>query len=281
MLIAALTSLRDQGAYALASNYGGLVARMLFQPIEESSRNMFAKVCAPDVTTKKASGSGIREAKSLLQNILRLYGIISLVACAIGPTLAPVLLRLVAGSKWADTEASTVLSAYCYYIPLLAINGVTEAFVAAVATNKELHTQSLLMGGFFVGFAVAAYVFLHVLKMGALGLVYSNCVNMLLRIVFNTNFISNYFRRNEQVSVILYSCFITQILTHLQPFDFMSGLPSSLSIAASVGFIGTLHSPRAFQITTPKPFVESILWIGARFAVFGLILCVSPVDTRF
>ncbi|KAL9634125.1 MAG: hypothetical protein Q9164_004288, partial [Protoblastenia rupestris] len=33
-LIAALTTLPSQGAYALASNYGGLLARILFQPIE-------------------------------------------------------------------------------------------------------------------------------------------------------------------------------------------------------------------------------------------------------
>ena len=40
-LIAALAPLPAQGAYALASNYGGLLARMLFQPIEESSRSLF------------------------------------------------------------------------------------------------------------------------------------------------------------------------------------------------------------------------------------------------
>lgn len=46
LLIATLASLQDQGAYALSSNYGGLIARMLFQPIEEASRNLFAKLCA-------------------------------------------------------------------------------------------------------------------------------------------------------------------------------------------------------------------------------------------
>jgi oligosaccharide translocation protein RFT1 len=202
LLIAALTSLRDQGAYALASNYGGLIARMLFQPVEESSRNMFAKVCASNEHNQKPSKEGLREAKSLLQNILKFYNLISVLALCLGPTLAPLLLRLVAGSKWADTGAGAVLSTYCYYIPFLAINGLTEAFVAAVATNNELHTQSIFMGVFFAGFSGAAYVFLHEWQMGAIGLVYANCFNMFLRILFNLNFITSFFTRNDMVRII-------------------------------------------------------------------------------
>jgi oligosaccharide translocation protein RFT1 len=200
ILIAALASLSDQGAYALASNYGGLIARMLFQPIEEGSRNLVANVCSPDPSTGKPTPNGLGEAKRLLQTILKLYNLISLVAVTIGPTVAPLLLRVVAGARWADTEAGSVLSVYCYYIPFLAINGLTEAFVAAVASNAELGSQSLSMGVFFTAFASATWFFLHYLKLGASGLVYANCVNMGLRILFNTYFIRRFFRQNGQVS---------------------------------------------------------------------------------
>ncbi|KAL9037760.1 MAG: hypothetical protein Q9214_005556, partial [Letrouitia sp. 1 TL-2023] len=44
LLIAALTSLESQGAYTLAANYGGLLARTIFQPIEESSRSLFGRL---------------------------------------------------------------------------------------------------------------------------------------------------------------------------------------------------------------------------------------------
>jgi len=202
ILITALASLRDQGAYALASNYGGLIARMLFQPIEESSRNLIAKVCSPDPTTGKPSETGLREARRLLQTILKLYNIIGLLAISLGPTVAPMLLRIVAGARWADTEAGSVLSIYCYYIPFLAINGLTEAFVAAVATNAELGSQSFSMGLFFTAFAGAAYLFLHEWKLGASGLVYANCVNMALRIIFNTRFINRFFRQSDQASLV-------------------------------------------------------------------------------
>ncbi|EKG21002.1 RFT1 domain-containing protein [Macrophomina phaseolina MS6] len=74
ILITSLTTLRDQGAYALASNYGGLIARMLFQPIEESSRNLFSKLCSPDPSSRKRDPAGVRQARVILQTILHLEG---------------------------------------------------------------------------------------------------------------------------------------------------------------------------------------------------------------
>jgi oligosaccharide translocation protein RFT1 len=206
MLIAALASLSDQGAYALASNYGGLIARMLFQPIEETSRNIFGHLCNVDYKEgeREKSKTDLQNAKSLLQNILRLYNILGIVACAVGPTAAPILLKLVAGSRWSGTDATIVLVSYCYYIPLLAINGVTEGFVAATASNTTLNIQSALMGICFIAFAASTYVFMHVMELGASGLVYANCVNMALRIMFNSYFIKSYFKNRDLVGLQQY-----------------------------------------------------------------------------
>ncbi|KAJ8108921.1 hypothetical protein OPT61_g7835 [Boeremia exigua] len=225
LLITKYTSLADQGAYALASNYGGLIARMLFQPIEESSRNMFAKLCASSTPVPDANRTeneqpsqeqkrNFSQAAKVLTIILRLYTIISLFAVALGPTLAPLLLSVVAGKKWSATNASNVLATYCYYIPFLATNGVTEGFVAAVATNKELYAQSVSMGFFFAAFAGSAWFFLGQLQLGGSGVVLANTVNMALRIVWNTWFITRFFSQKGtsfQLSAILPS------LTSLAP----------------------------------------------------------------
>jgi oligosaccharide translocation protein RFT1 len=198
--------------YALSANYGGLIARMLFQPIEISSRNLFASLCArskleSDVNQKsshaeldKAAKENIRTAADILTTILRLYASGSLLVSALGPTLAPILLRLVAGSRWSDSGAGAVLGTYCYYIPLLAINGVSEAFVAATASTKDLRNQSFWMGANFVVFAGSAYAFLRVWQLGAQGLVFANCVNMALRIMFNLRYIKSYFAGRGHVS---------------------------------------------------------------------------------
>ena len=192
LLITRLASLTDQGAFALASNYGGLLARMLFQPIEESSRTLFAKLCA-DVPPSQPTN--LVKAAKILRIILRLYMLLSLFAVVLGPKMAPLLLELVAGRKWAHTSASAVLASYCFYIPFLALNGVTEAFVAATASTTQLHGQSLSMGAFFAAFAAAAWYFIVHLGWGAQGVIAANGVNMALRIVYNAWFISRFFAR--------------------------------------------------------------------------------------
>lgn len=202
LLITSLASLADQGAYALAANYGGLIARLLFQPIEESSRNLFAKLCADSrpITSGatpsdvESQGKSLAQASKILTMILRLYSIMSIFAVTLGPSLAPLLLSVVAGKKWSSTSAPTVLQTYCYYIPFLALNGVTEAFVAAVASTSDLHKQSLSMASFFLLFAASAWVFIAQLQWGGSGVVAANIVNMGLRIVFNVLYIKRFFR---------------------------------------------------------------------------------------
>jgi len=199
ILITTMATLPEQGAYALASNYGGLVARMILQPIEESSRFLFARLCSSPGGLKRTEPD-ISHAQVILRDIIKAYNILALLSWTIGPSLAPRLLQLLVGRKWTDTGAGDVLAIYCYYIPLLAINGVTEAFVSAVATSADLQRQSVFMGAYFFGFASAAYIFLGVLGLGAQGLVWANCVNMVLRILFNGRYILTFFGGIGQVS---------------------------------------------------------------------------------
>ena len=100
-------------------------------------------------------------------------------------------------SNWRPVAsgAGSCLAAYMYYLPLLALNGVAEAFVASVATEAEVHRQSAWMGAFSLGFAGAGVVFLRVLDGGAEGLVWANAINMVCRIAWCAVFIRRYFGR--------------------------------------------------------------------------------------
>ena len=195
-LIAALAPLPAQGAYALASNYGGLLARMLFQPIEESSRSLFGRLppaqTTPRTSAKSADATALKQATTHLTTILHFYSLLSLLTISLGPPLSPLLLRTLAGSRWTTTEAPAVLAAYCYLIPLLAANGILEAFVAAVATPAQIRAQSFWKVGQLCAFAGTCYVALRVAGMGAEGLVVANAVAMGCRILWSLVFVGDY-----------------------------------------------------------------------------------------
>ncbi|KAL2887947.1 Oligosaccharide translocation protein RFT1 [Ceratocystis lukuohia] len=218
LIVSVLASPVAQGVYALANNYGGLVARLVFQPVEEMSRNYFGRLLAigsvasvpskDGGTEKDIARSNIKEndgkavadrkvtvskAAHDLAILLKIYLLFSTIVVAIGPVAAPPAIEILAGTRWAADGAGDVLARYCYYIPLLALNGLTEAFVSSVATEKEVHSQSLWMTMFSAVFGAAGYFFLEVADMQASGLVFANIVNMACRIVWSCAFISRYF----------------------------------------------------------------------------------------
>ncbi|KAL9129146.1 MAG: hypothetical protein Q9217_002321 [Psora testacea] len=188
-LIAALTNLSSQGAYALASNYGGLLARVLFQPIEESSRSLFARLLPPHTLNTPSERVSREQATTYLTTVLRLYTLLSLLLTTVAPPLTGPLLHILAGPRWTHTEAPAVLAAYCYYIPLLATNGLLEAYVSAIATPSQLRTQSACMVGFSILFAAVGWVILRLYDMGARGLVVVNAVVTVGRISWSWGFV--------------------------------------------------------------------------------------------
>ncbi|KAG6291519.1 hypothetical protein E4U09_003892 [Claviceps aff. purpurea] len=212
-LISLFSTPEIQGNYALANNYGGLIARLLFQPVEESSRSYFsnllsrASFSAPrDADAAAASAAKddqeipspeVKEARQSFRTLTRLYLILSAVVVAIGPFASPSLIALVAGRRWALEGAGHVLGVYCFYIPFLALNGITESFVASVASEADVHRQSLWMGAFSLAFAASAFIFMHLFPLGAQGLVLANIVNMNCRIVWSFAFVQAYFRKGK------------------------------------------------------------------------------------
>ncbi|KAE8348448.1 Rft protein-domain-containing protein [Aspergillus coremiiformis] len=193
MMLAAMTSLEDQGIYSLASNYGGLVARVLFQPIEENSRTVFSSL----LNSGEQYTSNVNVAKAHLVDILRAYGILAVLIFPLGPYLLPRVLLILGGHMWASPEVGSLLSLYCYYIPFLAFNGITEAFVSSAASPSDLRRQACWMGVFSASFALTAYLFLKIGGLGAHGLVCTNMVNMAVRTAWSFIFLRSYFHRHD------------------------------------------------------------------------------------
>jgi len=194
MILATVSSLEDQGIYNLVSNYAGLLARVIFQPVEESNRNVFARLLNYNGTPNSDPHS-VKTAKAHLIDILQAYGVFSVLAFSLGPALVPTIIHILIGSRWKSSKVDDLFSAYCYYLPFLAFNGITEAFVSSAANALEVRRQAVWMTAFSAFFALAS--FLQLGEWGAYGLVWANILNMAVRIVWSYWFIKMYLRRHK------------------------------------------------------------------------------------
>jgi oligosaccharide translocation protein RFT1 len=179
-----LTSLADhyhQGVYAMGSAYGGMVARLLLQPLEENGRLLWSR-----------HPTNSQSYTSLIHLVLHVGLLFSTVAVH----YTSVLLRVFLAGRtthWGDSsEAATVLSAFCVYTAFMAWNGMTEAFVYAVASSGSqvtgLGVAHMIVGGTYM--AVAPFL---VSRHGTVGLVVANCVAMCARACYAVHFATVHF----------------------------------------------------------------------------------------
>ncbi|OAG39217.1 hypothetical protein AYO21_06600 [Fonsecaea monophora] len=208
------STLADQGAFALASNYGGLLARLVFQPVEESSRNTFGRLlspCPPSSDKELASSASqnkslpqandnARRGLSYLYTTLHVYLLFSLPLISLAPEILPTVIPFVLSPQWRTPSTVVLLSTYCYYIPLMAVNGILDAFVTSVASPAQLRSQSLWMLVFTGVYGVAAWAMLRLWNLGSVGLVGANMVNMALRILWSLWFLRIWVTQREDES---------------------------------------------------------------------------------
>ncbi|KAF5095575.1 hypothetical protein D0Z00_003090 [Geotrichum galactomycetum] len=189
-LISLLLPIADQGVYAVVVNYGSLIARLVFLPIEEALRNFFSKLLSPPVNR-----DNLKLSVTVISTLLRIYIYLSIFAVAFGPMVSSYVLQFLVSRTWLDTDAPVVLATYACYIPFLAINGALESFVQSVAAPADIKRQSSALLAFSLSFAAAAYVFMRPLGRGAQGLVLANMFNMAQRIGWCIMWIEEYYSR--------------------------------------------------------------------------------------
>ncbi|GBE85863.1 Oligosaccharide translocation protein [Sparassis crispa] len=195
-LVSRLSPLADQGGYAMASNYGSLVARIILQPIEETSRMFFSKTLA--AKNKEA----LETASSMLFSLLLMFTHLFLMLVTFGPPYLQLAASLLLPPRYLDTSAPIILHTYIYYIPIMAYNGILEAFFASACSPADLHAQSRWMFVFSVGFVVAAVGFAKGLGMGDAGLVWANIANLLCRAVYAWLFVQRVFREENSAHLV-------------------------------------------------------------------------------
>ena len=147
-----------------------------------------------DDAKPKASGAApaaLSEQWRLLALLVRAISVVGLLAAAFGPGYAYLALLLAYGRRWADTGAPAALGLYSAYIPLLAANGILEAFVHSVASRAQLQRINLWLVAFSVGHLAASTA--AVWAWGTNGLILADAANMAARIAYAAAFVAGRF----------------------------------------------------------------------------------------
>ncbi|KAF9054290.1 Rft protein-domain-containing protein [Panaeolus papilionaceus] len=186
--------LEDQG--------GSLIARIVFQPIEETLRLFFSRTLSeiPDSPMVKgretpkltAPHQAILTASRTLSTLLTIQSAFSLLLVVFGSSYIGLILPLLLPRSFLHTSAPRVLSAWVWYIPFLALNGGLEAFFTSVATTSDFMNQSrwmVLFSTLYIGSAIVLYR----AGFGDASLVYANIINLSARIAYCINFAQSFF----------------------------------------------------------------------------------------
>jgi oligosaccharide translocation protein RFT1 len=166
MILTWFSPLHDQGGYALAVNYGqsssllgssrlkyrqindyyvgSLIARIVFQPIEETLRVFFSRILNNTSKDKdpEVKMRSVTQAANALRSLLSVQASLSLIFITFGSAYLPIFLPLFLPQQYMATSAPRILAAWVWYIPVLALNGGLEAFLSSVASPKDLNKQS-------------------------------------------------------------------------------------------------------------------------------------------
>ena len=193
LLINYLCTVEEQGTYAVVCNYGSIIARLVFQPIEESLRLLFTKM----LSTK--SEENMKKSYNVMKYLGIFYLNLSLLIGIAGYSNAAYFLLILLGgkaSKWASTGIFDIFPQYIVYIPFLAFNGILEAFFNSVADGSDIRRFSIFMSFLTIIVLCSLYAFIAHFELGLSGLILANALNMTLRIGYCSIYIKSFYSKN-------------------------------------------------------------------------------------
>jgi oligosaccharide translocation protein RFT1 len=205
---------------------GSLVARIVFQPIEEISRVYFSKTLAEcTVEREKPEGhdafaehellnnprppltdsqeKALQAAASTLQTLLLFETHLSLLFLTFLPPYLPTLLSHFLPSKYRATSAPAILQTYAYYLPAMSLNGVLEACTYSLMSPNDLKLASrFLFGLSFLFLCTGTFLVGPPLGLGERGLVWANTLNLALRAAYAWWTIASWFAKRGRRSLV-------------------------------------------------------------------------------
>ena len=179
-IVSIVSPLREQGVYAVATNYGSLLCRILFQPMEESALSFFSRTISSDNASKTDPEAPRKRKMALecLEMVLKMDMLLSMFIIVYGIPMAGPTINIVLGKNWVGLSGA--LRAYCLLLPLMAFSGVLEAFQHATMTRPWMSFYQLSSLGATAVFVVAAVI--GTVSWGPIGLISASIVNFTVRL---------------------------------------------------------------------------------------------------
>ncbi|XP_058455799.1 protein RFT1 homolog isoform X1 [Malaya genurostris] len=197
MSISPVLTFSEQATYDVVNNMGSLAARFIFRPIEDSSYFYFTQTIARDIDLSNQNSDKVKEAGLVLSYVCKTVTSIGLLGFIFGQSYSGTVLLLYGGKDFVEGGLPEVLLRWhCLAIVLLAINGITEGYMFATNTSKEIDTYNYYMAFFSVAFLMLSYQLTN--WIGPVGFILANCCNMAFRISYSLYYIRNQFKAIKQ-----------------------------------------------------------------------------------
>ena len=177
-----LLSFQDQGLYHVISNLSSMAARFVFAPIEESSYFYFSQCIDRNETRPKQLKEIAAKIAPILNNMLKIMTLLGAVIFVFGYHYSNTLLLLYGGTKLSEPGSISLMRWQCFYVAVIAINGITETFTFAAMNEKQLNRFNYAMIGFSLLFLISAFVFVKFC--GLTGFILAVCLPMVGRIFY-------------------------------------------------------------------------------------------------
>ncbi|VDL80260.1 unnamed protein product [Nippostrongylus brasiliensis] len=159
MTFTEILSLKSQAVFDAVEKVGSLVARIVLAPVEEMCFAHFSNAINQN---SKVFDKSTDQHESLIRNfsvVLHVACVIGVVVSVFGIPYSPLAVYVYGGQLLYNNGGAVLLSLYCIYLSIMAVNGITECFAMATMNNVQIFSH----GGFLFVSAVAHLVLTFVL----------------------------------------------------------------------------------------------------------------------
>jgi oligosaccharide translocation protein RFT1 len=193
MSVSPVLNFKQQATYEVVNNMGSLAARFIFRPIEDSSYFYFTQTIARDIELKDQEKDKVGEATNVLRNVCKGVTSIGLLGFVFGQFYSGTVLLMYGGHDFVEGGLPELLLRWhSLAIVLLAVNGITEGFMFATNTSKQIDTYNYYMAIFSITFLVLSYQLTNIF--GPVGFILANCCNMTFRISYSLTYITKKYK---------------------------------------------------------------------------------------